>query len=100
MGSYADHAATTAVFPVPVGPTSTGTQGRRSLTGAPCGSGSGTPEPAFQLPARELHDRGPAVHVVGREGGAKQLGDELAHLRELQGLPLLDVRETRVRLRA
>src|SRR5207253_6474972 len=78
MGSSAAHAATTAVLPTPVGPTMTGTSG-----GAPR---SASPKSPLQLPARQLHHRGSAVHVVGRERRAEQPEHELPHLLQLEPL--------------
>src|SRR2546430_4008444 len=79
MGARAPSAAATAVLPTPVGPTSTGTRGR-----------SGSPKPPLQLVLRQLHDGRPAVHVVGRQGGAEDADDELPHLVRLEPLARLD----------
>src|SRR5207247_882655 len=79
IGARAPSAAATAVLPTPVGPTSTGTRGR-----------SGSPKPPLQLVLRQLHDGRPAVHVVGRQGGAEDADDELPHLVRLEPLAGLD----------
>src|SRR5437870_1854021 len=81
MGSSAAHATATAVLPTPVGPTMTGTSG-----GAPR---SASPKSPLQLPARQLHHRGSAVHVVGRERRAEQPEHELPHLHPLVQHPLV-----------
>src|SRR5688572_7240493 len=65
-GQCAPSATATAVLPTAVGPTSTGT-----LPAA---------KSALQLLARELDDRGAPVHVVGRQVGAEQSQEQLAHL--------------------
>ena len=65
-GQCAASASATAVFPTAVGPTSTGT-----LPPA---------KPALQLLARQLHDRGPPVHVVRRQVGGEESKQQLAHL--------------------
>src|SRR6266566_2470995 len=90
MGSSAAQAAATAVLPTPVGPTMTGTSGG-------CANALAPPESAFQLPARQLHHRGPAVHVVGRQRRAEQPEHELAHLLHSQPLTRLDGGATRER---
>src|SRR5437867_8059269 len=69
MGARAPSAAATAVLPTPVGPTRTGTRGR-----------SGSPKPPLQLVLRQLHDRRPPEHVVGRQGGADDTHYDLPHL--------------------
>src|SRR5437879_8124941 len=91
MGSSAADAATTAVLPTPVGPTMTGTSG-----GAPR---SASPKSPLQLPARQLHHGGSAVHVVGRERRAEQPEHELPHLLQLEPLARLDGRATGERRR-
>src|SRR6476619_5255787 len=58
-------ASATAVLPTAVGPTTTGTLP--------------TPKPALQLLARQLHDGGTAVHVVGRQVGGEQPQQQLPH---------------------
>src|SRR2546430_7585717 len=79
MASSSPHATATAVLPTPVGPTSTGTRGR-----------SAPPKPSLQLVLRQLYDRGPAVHVVRREGRGEQPAHQLPHLFELEPLARLD----------
>src|SRR2546429_5640 len=79
MSVRAPSAAATAVLPTPVGPTRTGTRGR-----------SGSPKPPLQLVLRQLHDRRPPVHIVGRQGGAEDTHDELPHLVLLEPLAGLD----------
>src|SRR2546428_4229758 len=79
MSARAPSAAATAVLPTPVGPTRTGTRGR-----------SGSPKPPLQLVLRQLHDRRPPVHVVGRQGGADDAHHELPHLVRLEPLAGLD----------
>src|SRR5207253_9373253 len=69
MASSSPHATATAVLPTPVGPTSTGTRGR-----------SAPPKPSLQLVLRQLYDRGPAVHVVRREGRGEQPAHQRRHL--------------------
>src|SRR5690242_19484809 len=88
MGSSAAHAAATAVLPTPVGPTMTGTSGGGE---APR---SASPKSPLQLPARQLHHRGPAVHVVRRERRAEQPQHELPHLLRPEPLTRLDGRAT------
>src|SRR5947208_13765516 len=78
MASSSPHATATAVLPTPVGPTSTGTRGR-----------SAPPKPSLQLVLRQLYDRGPAVHVVRREGRGEQPAHQLPHLFELEPLARL-----------
>src|SRR5947208_128890 len=89
MGSSAAHAAATAVLPTPVGPTTTGVRGGIS----------GSPKSPLQLPARQLYDRGPAVHIVGRQRRGEQPEHELPHLLRLEPLARLDGRATGERRR-
>src|SRR2546430_7326964 len=89
MGSSAPHAATTAVLPTPVGPTSTGVRG----------GVSGSPKSPLQLSLGQLYDRGSAVHVVRRQRRAEQAKHELAHLLYLEPLARLDGRATGERRR-
>src|SRR5881398_3022216 len=84
MGSSAAHAAATAVLPTPVGPTITGVRGGIS----------GSPKSPLQLALGQLYDRGPAVHVVGRQCRAEQAEHELPHLLHLEPLTRLDGRAT------
>src|SRR5262245_24909734 len=80
MGASAARAVASAVLPMPVGPTMTGTIGLAS------------PKPPLQLDARQLHDRGPAVHVVRRQRAGEQPADELFHLLLRQRMAGLDRR--------
>src|SRR6184192_1040393 len=84
MGSSAPHAATTAVLPTPVGPTSTGVRG----------GVSGSPKSPLQLALGQLYDRGSPVHVVSRQRRAEQADHELAHLLSVEPLARLDGRAT------
>src|SRR5260370_12919192 len=69
IGCNAANARATAVWPTPVDPTMTGTNGR-----------SAAPKPSLQLGARQLYDGGPPVDVVRRQRGGEQPHHELAHL--------------------
>src|SRR5438477_591031 len=89
MGSSAAHAAATAVLPTPVGPTITVVRGGIS----------GSPKSPLQLALGQLYDRGPAVHVVGRQCRAEQPQHELPHLLHLEPLARLDGRATGERRR-
>src|SRR5882724_7109931 len=71
-------ASATAVFPTAVGPTMIGRL-------APA-------KPALQLLTGELHDRGPAVHVVRRKIGLEQPEEKLPHLGLAQRLSCFDRR--------
>src|SRR3954466_7734606 len=77
-GQCAESANATAVFPTAVGPRRTGT-----LPPA---------KPALQLLARQLHDRGSAVHIMGGKIGGEQPEQQLAHLPLLPPLSRLDRR--------
>src|SRR5713101_5682548 len=79
--SSAANAVATAVLPTPVGPTRTGTTGR-----------SGSPKPSLQLVLGQLDYGRPTVHVVRRQGGGEEPGQQLAHLLGVELVPRLDGR--------
>src|SRR5713226_114867 len=83
-GSSAARAAATAVLPTPVGPTRTGTNGR-----------SGTPKPALQLVLGQLDYGRAAMHVVRRQSGGEEAGQQSAHLLGVELVPRLDGRPAR-----
>src|SRR5438309_10611310 len=69
----------TLLFPAAVGPQTTST----SITSAPT-------EPPLNLVPAELHDRGPAVHVVRGEGRIAQRNVERAHFARRQCISSFD----------
>src|SRR5690348_11460061 len=73
-------ARATAVFPTPVGPTITGT------------NGLGAAKAALQLGLGQLHDGRTPVHVVRRELAGEQALDQLALLDRREHLARLDGR--------
>src|SRR5262245_15414750 len=81
IGSSAASARATAVFPIAVGPTMTGTLD--------------PPKPSLQLGPGKLHDGAPPMDVMGRETGFKQPEQEGSHLGLAERHPGLDRRATR-----
>src|SRR5260370_40140033 len=86
--SSAAKAVATAVLPTPVGPTRTGTNGR-----------SGPPNRALQLVLGQLDYGRAARHVVRRERGSEEAGQQSAHFLGVERVPRFDGRPARERRR-